>query len=195
MPFALALVALAAVVLFLVERGNDGGAPASGDDSEPGANADENEANVIAESALHALSDVAAAPPFPVSPVAPGTRVSQGFSNSHSAIDFAMPVGSELFACADGVVRRVNLNPLDESGIFIIVRGRGAWSQIEWSYSHMTRVDVDVDQEVNAGDIVGASGDTGHSTGPHCHFAVLTANDNFLDPRPFLALVAPEVLA
>jgi murein DD-endopeptidase MepM/ murein hydrolase activator NlpD len=192
--FAVPLVVFALVVAFVAA--NSARADENSDASENGANADEGEADVITAAALHTAEDVAVAPPFLASPVPAGTRVSQGFTNSHSAIDFAVPVGTDLKACADAVVEQVNsTNPGAEAGLFVIVRGRGVWEQIAWSYSHLTRIDVAVGDELSADDVIGASGDTGDSTGPHLHFAVLTSRFNFVDPRPFLAPVAPEVIA
>lgn len=197
-PFVVPLVVLASAVLFVLAAKSAADAQASSGPTEPGADSDATLTDTVVDelqTAADAAGGLALAPPFLSSPVPAGARVSQGFSPSHHAIDFAVPVGTDLRACADAVVAQVNLNPADESGIFVILRGRGAWSQLAWSYSHMTRVDVAVGDELTADDVIGASGDTGFSTGPHLHFAVMTTAFHQIDPRPFLADVAPEVLA
>jgi murein DD-endopeptidase MepM/ murein hydrolase activator NlpD len=59
-------------------------------------------------------------------------------------------------------------------------------------YAHMSAFRAKVGQEVAAGDVIGAIGSTGRSTGPHLHFEV-RLNDRALNPRPFLES-APHVL-
>ena len=52
-------------------------------------------------------------------------------------------------------------------------------------YAHMSRFRASVGQKVNAGDVIGAIGSTGRSTGPHLHFEV-RINNKPVNPRPFL---------
>jgi murein DD-endopeptidase MepM/ murein hydrolase activator NlpD len=59
-------------------------------------------------------------------------------------------------------------------------------------YAHMSAFRARIGQEVAAGDVIGAIGSTGRSTGPHLHFEV-RINDRAVNPRPFLE-TAPHVL-
>ncbi len=128
--------------------------------------------------------------------------VSQFFSASHNGIDFAAPIGTPLQCVAPGVVEQVHNDPNNDSGKFVIVRGRFPFlPTIAWGYAHMSRIDVVVGQELNAGDLVGLSGNTGLTSsggqallnrddgrGAHLHFTTLDVPRAFasLDPEPFL---------
>ncbi len=52
-------------------------------------------------------------------------------------------------------------------------------------YAHMSRIGTRVGQEVGAGEVIGAIGNTGRSTGPHLHFEV-RLHERAVNPRPFL---------
>jgi hypothetical protein len=98
----------------------------------------------------------------------------------HSGIDLAMPEGTTLRSVADGVVDRV----YDGTGLI----GKGLSVKFPDGtraiYGHMNEVKAHVGDRVNAGDIVGLSGNTGNSTGPHLHFGLKDANGSVLDPTP-----------
>ncbi len=126
-------------------------------------------------------------------------RVSQRFKPGgvHSGIDFACPIGSALFNVAPGKVIRVHDEPFGASGRFVVMAGRLQFSTLAWSYSHMEQVDVRLGQELGPGDLVGLSGNTGNSTGPHLHFEIRRgyrwqspANSystwTRFDPQPFI---------
>jgi hypothetical protein len=98
----------------------------------------------------------------------------------HSGIDLAMPEGTTLRSVADGVVDRV----YDGTGLI----GKGLSVQMPDGtraiYGHMNEVKAHVGDHLNAGDIVGLSGNTGNSTGPHLHFGLKDADGSVLDPTP-----------
>jgi hypothetical protein len=98
----------------------------------------------------------------------------------HSGIDLAMPEGTTLRSVADGVVDRV----YDGTGLI----GKGLSVQMPDGtraiYGHMNEVKAHVGDKIHAGDIVGLSGNTGNSTGPHLHFGLKGADGSALDPTP-----------
>ena len=92
------------------------------------------------------------------------------------AYDFKMPLGSPVTAARDGVVVGVearfedgNRTPGQENFIFVS-HGDGTFGR----YYHLTRDGVLVrkGEKVRAGQLIGRSGNTGASAGPHLHFDV-----------------------
>jgi murein DD-endopeptidase MepM/ murein hydrolase activator NlpD len=56
-------------------------------------------------------------------------------------------------------------------------------------YAHMSAFRAQLGQRVAAGDVIGAIGNSGRSTGPHLHFEV-RIHDSPVNPRPFLEKAA-----
>ncbi|MEL6878399.1 MAG: peptidoglycan DD-metalloendopeptidase family protein [Pseudomonadota bacterium] len=105
----------------------------------------------------------------------------------HSGLDFKGPTGSPIFAAAKGTVSFAGR----KSGygkVIEIKHGNGMMTR----YAHMSRLEATIGQPVAAGDVIGALGSTGRSTGPHLHFEV-RINNRAVNPRPFLE-TAPHVL-
>ena len=85
----------------------------------------------------------------------------------HEGIDFVADVGTKVLASAGGVVVLAEYHP-EYGNIIEIDHGNDFSSR----YAHMSRLDVKVGQVVKRGQAIGASGNTGRSTGPHLHFEV-----------------------
>ena len=110
-----------------------------------------------------------------------------GATAMHAGIDFSGPTGAPIYAAAKGRISFVG----QKSGygnVVEIAHGNGMVTR----YAHMSKFASRVGQEVAAGDVIGAIGSTGRSTGPHLHFEV-RINDRAVNPRPFLE-AAPHVL-
>lgn len=106
----------------------------------------------------------------------------------HNGIDFAMPIGTPLRATDNGTVLTVGASP----------SGFGNWVMLDhrWGqsvYAHMHKVTVREGQPVRRHGIIGESGNSGTSTGPHLHFSIRINPHyrgdgwgGYCDPLPFL---------
>ena len=105
----------------------------------------------------------------------------------HAGLDFRGPVGAPIYAAAKGKVRFAGRRQ-GYGKCVEIDHGNGLMTR----YAHMSRFQARVGDKVDAGDVIGAIGSTGRSTGPHLHFEV-RINGRPVNPRPFLE-AAPHVL-
>ncbi|WP_425338491.1 M23 family metallopeptidase [Sphingomonas jejuensis] len=97
----------------------------------------------------------------------------------HSGVDIARPTGTAITAPADGVVVLAADRPFSlEGNLLIVDHGMGLNS----AFLHLSRIDVRVGQRVGRGQLLGAIGTTGRSTGPHLHWA-LKWRDARVDPQ------------
>lgn len=105
-----------------------------------------------------------------------------GEAKLHAGVDFAAELGAPVVSASGGRVARV-----DRDG-----EGRGRYNgnavfvedgPYRWAYLHLSRVAVVPGQVVRPGELLGAVGSTGRSTGPHLHLA-LTVNGQPVDPLP-----------
>jgi murein DD-endopeptidase MepM/ murein hydrolase activator NlpD len=85
----------------------------------------------------------------------------------HNGIDFGSGMNAQVFAAADGIVILAQFSR--SFGNWIIVEHKNGYSTI---YAHLNRFNVRVGQNIKRGDILGYSGSTGRSTGPHLHYEV-----------------------
>lgn len=137
---------------------------------------------------LETMRDTAKRMPF-ANP-APGKDITSRFGNRpdpflgglamHAGIDFRSPVGGEIRSSGAGKITAAG--PAGGYGNMVeIDHGLGLTTR----YGHMSRVLVKVGDEVASGDVIGLSGNTGRSTGPHLHYEV-RRNGEALDPMRFL---------
>ena len=101
-------------------------------------------------------------------------------NSTHGGLDIATNVGTPVKAAASGVIIFAARNQGFGNEI-IIYHGFGFTTV----YGHLNKINVAVGQEVKKGDLIGESGNTGYSTGPHLHFEVIQ-NDVKKDPMNFL---------
>jgi hypothetical protein len=98
----------------------------------------------------------------------------------HSGIDLAMPEGTVLRAINEGVVDRV-YDGTQAIGKGLSIKFPDGTRAI---YGHMNEVKAKIGEHVSPGEIIGLSGNTGHSTAGHLHFGLKDANGSVLDPTP-----------
>lgn len=93
--------------------------------------------------------------------------ISRGIQRGHTGIDMVVGVGTSVYASLAGKVIEVTGGWGSGYGKSIVVdHGGGRTSR----YAHLSDFAVSVGQNVNQGQIIGYSGNTGWSTGPHLHF-------------------------
>jgi murein DD-endopeptidase MepM/ murein hydrolase activator NlpD len=118
---------------------------------------------------------------WPVSgPITSGFCEVRSYEACHPGIDIAVPTGTPIHAAASGRV-----------AIAGWVGGYGNYTCIQHSatlsscYGHQSSIQVSVGQSVSQGQVIGLSGSTGNSTGPHVHFEV-RINGSVVNPMNYL---------
>lgn len=104
-----------------------------------------------------------------------------GYTRIHKGTDFAVPVGTAVYASGDGVVDFVG--PHGGHGNFIRIRHS---PDLQTAYAHLSSYapGVVVGATVRQGRAIGASGNTGLSSGPHLHYEVIVDGAQ-VDPMAF----------
>lgn len=111
-----------------------------------------------------------------------------GIRSFHDGVDVSMPIGTELYATVNGKVRLATTDSY--GGKYIQIQtsdGRGHWCL------HLSEFKVKAGDIVQKGNLIGLSGNSGHSTGPHTHFGLqsnATVWSSHIDPLPDLQVLA-----
>lgn len=105
-----------------------------------------------------------------------GTRTHPiyGGTRTHYGVDIANSIGTPVISAADGVVSYAS--PLSTYGNVIMVTHSIDGQTFTSLYAHLNSINVGVGQVVSKGQIIGALGNTGNSTGPHLHFEIHVGN-------------------
>ena len=88
-------------------------------------------------------------------------------SEFHSGMDIGAPIGTPFHAPAPGAVVFAGRHP--EYGITVII---DHGSDTKSLYGHLSRLSVAMDEKVGRGQMIGLSGNTGRSSGPHLHYEI-----------------------
>ncbi len=102
-----------------------------------------------------------------------------GIAKMHNGLDFTAPQGTPIYATGDGQITTAGMGTGTGNHV-IINHGYG----YETEYMHMVKIKARQGQRVKRGEIIGWVGNTGASTGPHCHYEV-HVNGNPVDPVYF----------
>jgi len=98
----------------------------------------------------------------------------------HSGVDIRAPYGTRVMCGGDGIVLQAGFDAGYGNDI-IVDHGYGLTTK----YGHLSKIFVVVGQEVKRGQVIGAVGMTGRTTGPHLHYEVLL-NDTPVNPMRYL---------
>jgi murein DD-endopeptidase MepM/ murein hydrolase activator NlpD len=94
-------------------------------------------------------------------------------SGTHNGVDFRAPIGTRVKSAGNGIVEGVG-----DTDIVCPGASFGKWVFIRYdnglasTYGHLSTISAKKGQRVKTGDVVGYSGNTGYSTGPHLHMTV-----------------------
>lgn len=102
------------------------------------------------------------------------------WGRSHEGIDMAAPVGTPVYATADGEVIFAGW----QSGYGNLIKIRHELGT-ETRFGHLSKIKVKVGQKVSRDSLIGAMGNTGRSTGPHLHYEV-RVNGRAVNPMTFI---------
>jgi murein DD-endopeptidase MepM/ murein hydrolase activator NlpD len=108
-----------------------------------------------------------------------GGVLTQGFHTGHNGLDFGVPVGTSVKATMSGKVVYAGWNNQGYGNLVIVENG-----PYRTYFAHLSGVPVKVGDTVSAGSVIGKSGNTGNSTGPHVHYEV-RLNSKPIDPTSF----------
>ena len=99
----------------------------------------------------------------------------------HAGIDLAGPMGTPIYATADGIVGRSEWNNGGYGNLVEIDHGQG----IQTRYGHLSQRIAQAGQRVHRGELIGLMGSTGRSTGSHLHYEV-RIDGRAVNPIPFM---------
>jgi murein DD-endopeptidase MepM/ murein hydrolase activator NlpD len=98
----------------------------------------------------------------------------------HHGIDIAAPTGTEVLASREGTVKVIGYDAV--YGNYIMLKHENNYETL---YGHLSECQVQLNQRVNSGMMIGKVGSTGLSTGPHLHFEIRRLGEA-KDPIPLL---------
>jgi len=128
------------------------------------------------------------------------SAISQSFSEHkqnapklNPGVDWAVPIASDILDVADGTVKFAGMDPYGSNynGGYGLMVKIGHGDLITTVYGHLSKILVKQGDEVQAGQVIAESGNTGNSTGPHLHFE-LRISGRQVDPIPYLVTATIE---
>lgn len=105
-------------------------------------------------------------------------------TKGHNGVDWGIPEGTLIYAAASGLV---TVAGPDTTGYGTHIRIQS--KDCLCIYGHLSQLAVKRDDQVTAGQVIGYSGNTGNSTGPHLHFEVRLGSTVYTGADPMLFFV------
>jgi murein DD-endopeptidase MepM/ murein hydrolase activator NlpD len=105
--------------------------------------------------------------------------LTQSYHSGHQGLDFGAPEGTPVQSTMSGKVVYAGWNDQGYGNLVIVQNG-----DRQTYYGHLSEITVENGQELESGTIIGLSGNTGNSTGPHLHYEV-RVNNTPVDPTEF----------
>lgn len=116
-----------------------------------------------------------------------------GYSKLHAGIDFAAPIGTAIYAAADGVITYMDWNGSINKGYgrYTVIKHNNVYST---AYAHQSRFQSGLKKGsyVRQGQVIGYVGTTGYSTGPHLHYEVMKYGQK-INPSKLLSLSSTTI--
>ena len=106
------------------------------------------------------------------------SRYGRRWGRMHRGIDIAGPVGTPIYAAADGVAIAAGWHSGGYGNLVEIRHGDGTVTR----YAHNSRMSVSVGQIVRQGQQIAEMGSTGNSTGSHLHFEIRPGGGGAVNP-------------
>jgi len=107
----------------------------------------------------------------------------------HYGIDIKADMGTKVLATGDGVVVETGTKA-NGMGLFVTIRHNNEYTT---KYAHLSKANVNVGQWVKRGEVIGLSGSSGLSKGPHLHYEIWKKGEP-VDPINYFVIdVKPEV--
>jgi murein DD-endopeptidase MepM/ murein hydrolase activator NlpD len=92
-----------------------------------------------------------------------------GYGHFHSGIDIVAQIGTPIRSTADGIIKTAGM---PEVGYGLQVEVDHGYGYVT-KYAHLSALNARVGQKVKRGEIIGFTGNSGYSTGPHLHYEVI----------------------
>lgn len=106
-------------------------------------------------------------------------------SGSHNGVDFRASIGTPVKAMLGGTVLGAGNTDITCAGAsfgkWILIRHQNGLASL---YAHLSLIKVNKGEDVSTGQIIGYSGNTGYSTGPHLHVTVYAGSGVKIESRP-----------
>lgn len=152
------------------------------------------EVSLLAQKAGDMATSVPAIPPL--SPDPRDYRLSSGFgyrtdpingrSKMHTGMDFSCHQGTPVYSTGDGVVEDVSYEFFGYGNSIMIDHGFGYKTR----YAHLKSIGVSRGMKITRGELIGTTGNSGRSTGPHLHYEVIYKG-NYVNPNNYLDMSMP----